>query len=139
MRTFYIFKIKKEMAIITRDTPYNLYRTIEHLYYVDEYNMGVSFKLYNDIFSTFNKEYVDKKIYSLFRNYKYYIYDNEKHMIINKYRPENTYLKVYKSHIILKSDIIKPTLLLNYLMSEDLFVCDFKNKDYFWLNELVRL
>ncbi len=138
MRTFYIFKIKKEMAIITRDTPYNLYRTIEHLYYVDEYNMGVSFKLYNDIFSTFNKEYVDKKIYSLFRNYKYYIYDNEKHMIINKYRPENTYLKVYKSHIILKSDIIKPTLLLNYLMSEDLFVCDFKNKDYFWLNEFVR-
>ena len=126
------------MAIITRDTPYNLYRTIEHLYYVDEYNMGVSFKLYNDIFSTFNKEYVDKKIYSLFRNYKYYIYDNEKHMIINKYRPENTYLKVYKSHIILKSDIIKPTLLLNYLMSEDLFVCDFKNKDYFWLNEFVR-
>ena len=41
MRTFYIFKINKEMTILTKETPYNLYRAIEHLYYLDEYDMGV--------------------------------------------------------------------------------------------------
>ena len=51
---------------------------------------------------------------------------------------EDTILKVYKSHIIIKSNMIKPNMLFNYLGSDDLFVCDFKNKDYFWLNELVR-
>lgn len=138
MRTFYVFKIKKEMTILTKETPYNLFRTIEHLYYLDEYNMDVSFKLYNDLFDSFNKDYVNKRLNSLFKNNRYYTYENDKHTIYNKYRPETTILKVYKSHIILKSDVIKPTLLVNYLMSDNLFVCDFKNKDYFWLNEFVR-
>ena len=52
MRTFYIFKINKDMTILTKETPYNLYRVIEHLYYLDEYNMDVSFKVYNNIFDT---------------------------------------------------------------------------------------
>ena len=138
MRTFYVFKIKKEMTILTKETPYNLFRTIEHLYYLDEYNMDVSFKLYNDLFDSFNKDYVNKRLNSLFKNNRYYTNENDKHTIYNKYRPETTILKVYKSHIILKSDVIKPTLLVNYLMSDNLFVCDFKNKDYFWLNEFVR-
>jgi len=138
MRTFYVFKIKKEMTILTKETPYNLFRTIEHLYYLDEYNMDVSFKLYNDLFDSFNKDYVNKRLNSLFKNNRYYTYENDKHTIYNKYRPETSILKVYKSHIILKSDLIKPTLLVNYLMSDNLFVCDFKNKDYFWLNEFVR-
>jgi len=138
MRTFYVFKIKKEMTILTKETPYNLFRTIEHLYYLDEYNMDVSFKIYNDLFDSFNKDYVNKRLNSLFKNNRYYTYENDKHTIYNKYRPETSILKVYKSHIILKSDLIKPTLLVNYLMSDNLFVCDFKNKDYFWLNEFVR-
>ena len=99
MRTFYVFKIRKEMTILTKETPYNLYRTIEHLYYLDEYNMGVSFKIYNDIFDTFNKDYVNKRISCLFKNNKYYSFEDGKHIIYNKYKPETTYLKVYKSHI----------------------------------------
>ena len=138
MRTFYIFKIKKEMTILTKETPYNLYRTIEHLYYLDEYNMGVSFKIYNELFDTFNKDYINKRIKSLFKNNRYYTNEEDIHKIDNKYRPENSYLKVYKSHILLKSNINNPALLVNYLMSDNLFVCDFKNKDYFWLNEFVR-
>ena len=140
MRTFYIFKIKKEITILTKETPYNLYKTIENLYYMDNYDMDVSFKIYNNLFDTFNKEYVNKRIYNLFKSYRYYSYDdnNDIHRIDNKYRPEESILKVYKSHIILKSDVIKPTLLTNYLMNDNLFICDFKNKDYFWLNEFVR-
>ena len=138
MRTFYIFKIKKELTILTKETPYNLYRTIENLYYQDNDTMGVSFKIYNDLFDLFNKDYVNNRIKKLFDSNRYYINDGDVHKIINKYRPENTTLKVYKSHILLKSDVINPTLLMNYLMNDNLFVCDFKNKDYFWLNEFVR-
>lgn len=138
MRTFYIFRIKREMTILTKETPYNLYRTIENLYYMDNFNMGVSFKIYNDLFDTFDCSYLNKRINNLFKTNRYYIYDDDKHKIYNKYKPETSLLKVYRSHIILKSDVINPTLLVNYLMSDNLFVCDFKNKDYFWLNEFVR-
>ena len=138
MRTFYIFKIKKEMTILTKEIPYNLYRTIESFYYYDNNNPDVSFKIYHDIFDTFNPLYVNKRINNLFKNNKHYIYNQSIHMIDNKYTNELSKLKVYKSHILLKSNVIKPTLLINYLMSDNLFVCDFQNKDYFWLNEFVR-
>jgi len=138
MRTFYIFKIKKELTILTKETPYNLYRTIENLYYLDNDSMGVSFKIYNDLFDVFNKEYINNRIENLFKNNRFYSNNGDIHYIYNKYRPENSTLRVYKSHIILKSNVIKPTLLVNYLMSDNLFVCDFKNKDYFWLNEFVK-
>ncbi len=135
MRTFYIFKIKKELTILTKETPYNLFRTIENMYYMDSYDLGVSFKIYTDIFDTFDKDYLNKRIENIFKNYRYYKRVDDIHQITNKYRPENSTLRVYKSHLILRSDVIKPTLLLNYLMSDNLFVCDFKNKDYFWLDE----
>lgn len=138
MRTFYIFKIKKELTILTKETPYNLYRTIENLYYQDNDTMGVSFKIYNDLFDLFDKDYINKRIDNLFKSNRYYSSEADIHKITNKYRPENSTLKVYKSHILLKSDVINPTLLVNYLMTDNLFVCDFKNKDYFWLNEFVR-
>lgn len=138
MRTFYIFKIKKELTILTKETPYNLYRTIENLYYLDNDKMGVSFNIFYDIFSIIDKNYLDKRIINMFKNNRYYNYEDDRHIIDNKYRPEYSVLKVYKSHIILKSDVINPTLLVNYLSNDSLFVCDFKNKDYFWLNEFVR-
>jgi hypothetical protein len=137
MRTFYIFKIKKEISIIMKETPYNLFKTINDLYYQDSNYLGVSFNVYKDIFDSFNKQYINKKIYNTFKDYKYYSRDGDVHYIYNKYRPENSSLKVFNGHIILKSDTIKPTLLINYLHSNNLFVCDFKNKDYFWLNEFV--
>ena len=138
MRTFYIFKIKKELTILTKETPYNLFRTIEHLYYLDNYDMGVSFKVFSDIFLPLDKDYINKRINNLFKNNRYSSYEEDKHTIYNKYKPESSVLIVYKSHIILKSDCLNPTLLINYLMIDNLFVCDFKNKDYFWLNEFVR-
>jgi len=100
--------------------------------------MGVSFKIYNDLFDLFDKDYINKRIDNLFKSNRYYSSEGDIHKITNKYRPENSTLKVYKSHILLKSDVINPTLLVNYLMTDNLFVCDFKNKDYFWLNEFVR-
>ncbi len=138
MRTFYIFNIKREISILTKDNPYNLYRTIESFYYFDNLNSTISFKIYNDIFNSFDKEYIDKRINNLFKNNRYYTWNEDIHKIDNKYRPEHSKLKVYKSHILLKTDVVNSLFLKNYLMTDNLFVCDFQNKDYFWLNEFVR-
>ena len=138
MRSFYIFKIKKEISILTREIPYSLYKTIDNLYYMDTYKTDISFNIFNDLFTSFDVNYMNKRIYNLFKDNRHYSFDGVVHKINNKYKPEVSMLKVYKSHIYLKSDAINPSFLVNYLMSDNLFVCDFKNKDYFWLNELVR-
>lgn len=137
MRTFYIFNIKKEMSVLTHDTPYNLYRTIESLYYLDNINLGLSYKLYDQIFDSFDKDYMNSIINRIYQNNNYYYKENNRHVIYNKYKPENSYLYIYRSHLLLKSNAVKPTLLKNYTNSDNLFVCDFKNKDYFWLSEVV--
>lgn len=137
MRTFYIFKIKKEIAILTKEIPYNLFKMIENLYYLDSSYTDLSFNLYNNLFSIIDKEYVDNRLNNLFKNNRHYEFSEGIHIINNKYKPEESYLKVYKSHIILKSNVIYPSLLVNYLSSDNLFVCDFKYKDYFWLNEII--
>ena len=125
------------MSVLTHDTPYNLYRTIENLYYLDNINLGLSFKLYDQIFESFDKDYMNGIVTRIYQNNNYYTKENNRHVVINKYKPESSYLYIYRSHLLLKSDAIKPTLLTNYTNSDNLFVCDFKNKDYFWLSELA--
>lgn len=137
MRTFYIFNIKKEMSVLTHDTPYSLYRTIENLYYLDNINLGLSYKLYDQIFDSFDKDYMNGVVSRIYKDNNYYMKENNRHVIINKYKPENSYLYINRSHLLLKSNAIKPTLLTNYTNSDNLFVCDFKNKDYFWLSDLA--
>ena len=36
MRTFYVFKINKEMSILLKDSPYNLYKTLEGIYFLNK-------------------------------------------------------------------------------------------------------
>ena len=138
MRTFYVFKIKKEIGMLTKETPYTLFKTINSLYYLDNYNNSVSFNMYTNLFNRIDKEYVDNKINKMYKENRHYTYENGIHKIHNKYLEEDTILRVYNSHIIIKSNMIKPSMLFNYFGSDDLFVCDFKNKDYFWINEFVR-
>ena len=45
---------------------------------------------------------------------------------------------VKNSHILLKTNIINKNIR-KFLPLNELFACDFENKDYFWLEELVRL
>ena len=137
MRTFYIFRIKKEMSIITHDSPYNLFKTIEDLYYLDNINLGLSYRLYESIFDSFDIEEVESRVKNTFYDNNYYFKENNKHVIYNKYKPENSSLLINRTHLLLKSDVIKPTLLVNYTKEDNIFVCDFKNIDYFWLNEIV--
>ena len=46
---------------------------------------------------------------------------------------------VNKAFLLLESNTLKPTFLNDLKEYKNLFVCDFKNKDYFWLNELVSI
>lgn len=138
MRTFYVFNIKKEISILTKDTPYNLFKTIYNLYYIDNYSSNLSYNMFDNIFNKVNKKYIDNKINNVYKDNRHYRYNKEKdiHEIHNKYLGEDTSLKVYNSYIIIRSNMIKPSMLLNYLDNNNLFVCDFKNKDYFWLNNI---
>lgn len=134
MRTYYIFKINKYFAYIYKRWPYKMYKIIEELYYTKEYDMLLSYKYYKKFAIEFNKLAINEYVYKINRENKHYQRDNNIHILNNdKYNK----LTVNNTCIILKTNDIY-SVFLNDLnnYSDNIFVCDFKNKDYFWLESL---
>lgn len=138
MRTFYIFKISKEMSILLKENPYNLFRSLEGIYYLDKTSVSVGKDLLDQIIEPINKLKYNREIYELNKNNDFYIKIGNIHRIKNKYRAEETTMTVKNSHILLETNIINKNIK-NILPLNRLFACDFENKDYFWLEELIRL
>ena len=134
MRTYYIFKINKYFAYIYKKWPYKMYKIIEELYYTKDYDMLVSYKYYKKFAIEFNKLAINEYFYNLNKTNENYYRDNNIHIINNdKYNR----LTVNNTCIMLKTDDIYSVFLndLNVYL-DNIFVCDFKNKDYFWLESL---
>ena len=82
-----------------------------------------------------NQNVINQKIYAEYKDNDYYYLVNNTHNYYNKYKGEeekvivkNTYLYCTSNTTNLK--LLKP--LTNY----SFFVCDFENKDYFWIDEI---
>ncbi len=134
MRTYYIFKINKYFAYIYKRFPLKMYKIIEELYHTKEYDILLSYKYYQRFAIEFNKLAINEYIYNLNKQNKNYQRDNNIHIIINeKYNK----LTINQMCIILKTNDIYSVFLndLNVYL-DNIFICDFKNNDYFWLDSL---
>ena len=138
MRTFYIFKISKNMTLLTEDNPYNLYKTLEEIYLLDKKSVSYGKDLLDQLIIPINKEKYNRVIYEINKDNDFYMKMGDKHTIYNRYRDESTTIIIKNSHIILQTTSINKNIT-NFLPSRNLFVCDFKNKDYFWLSKLVHI
>lgn len=138
MRTFYVFKISRDLSILMADTPYNLYKTLEGIYLLDSSSISFGKELLDQVIVPLEKDKVNKMIYEINKDNDFYMKIGDNHRIVNKYRKEETNLIVKNSHILLKTNILNKNIK-NFLPTNDFFVCDFANKDYFWLSKLVHL
>ena len=138
MRTFYIFKIKKHFAILTKNNPYTLYKTIEDIYKLKENELEQNKNLFNHIKDTFNKDVLNTNIYNSYKNKYTYTRFKDIHTINNYYTKERSRLTVNKTYLLLRSTEEVPSFLKTLSASKQkMFVCDFENKDYFWIEDLV--
>lgn len=126
------------MSVLLKDSPYNLYRSLEGIYLLDKASMGYGKELLDDIIVPIDKLKYNELIYEKNKDNDFYMKVGDNHKIINKYRKEDTSIQVRNSHILLKTNIINKDIK-KFLPLNGLFACDFENKDYFWLEELVRL
>jgi len=134
MRTYYIFKINKYFAYVYKKFPYKMYKIIEELYNTKDYDMLSSYKYYQKFAVEFNKLALNEYIYTLNKKNKNYYRDNNIHILNNeKYNK----LTINSTCLILKTNDIY-SIFLNDINANlnNIFICDFKNKDYFWLDSL---
>ncbi|MEG0794203.1 MAG: hypothetical protein RSF02_03170 [Bacilli bacterium] len=138
MRTFYVFKINKELSVLLDESPYNIYKTLEGIYLLDKTSVSYGKDMLEQVTSLIDKEKINKQIFEKNKDNDFYTLVGNNHRILNKYRQEETNIFVRRTHILITTNVL-PRNINSFLPANDLFVCDFENKDYFWLSKLVLL
>ncbi len=122
-----------------KNNPYHLFKAMEDIHNFDQKDVDLAYDLFLQIVSPFDKSKINNKIFVESKDNDFYSKFHNVHRIQNKYIPEDSMLVVNKAFLLLESNVLKPSFLTGLKEYRNLFVCDFKNKDYFWLNELVCL
>lgn len=136
MRTYFIFKIKKHYANLTKNKPYYIYKTIEDMYYLNQKELLGPNNLFLQIHEKFNTEILNSIIYDKYKEqYTYTKYQNI-HRINDYYKEEQTKMIINSRYIVIKTTKEIPTFFEIISKKSNLFICDFLNKDYFWLSNI---
>ncbi len=136
MRVFYIFKINKELKYLTRKNTLNLYYVIENMYNLrkEDYSYGVN--IFQSIAEMINRKDFNINLFNANRSNESYTKFNNIHMIYDYYSNERTKLIVNNSHLMIITSKQIPFFLNSLKFDKNLFVCDFNNKDFFWVDDL---
>lgn len=139
MRIYYIFRINKSVANLYRKQEYVLYDILTGIYRLNKTDVVLGYKFFEQFAIFFNKNNMNEYIYSTYKDNLSYIKNINKHIINDRFKNEFSSLTVYNSHIKLKTNNnISEFLKLLNTYSKDLFICDFSNHDYFWLDNIIK-
>lgn len=135
MRTFYIFKINNMFQTFYNDKSNILFKMFNEIYCSNDQDLINKFRLFEQITIPINKKIFNNYIMLKHRDDIFYTKNDNVHTIendkeISRLTINNTFLKIKSNKNI--NSFIKDI----YDSKESVFVIDFQNKDYFWINEI---
>lgn len=136
MRVYFIFSIKLEFINLYYNNKNILYSILKQIYYLDSNELKYGYNIFNQLINDIDKNDLDKFLYiKLHRNIPYSKRENI-HIYNNLYKDEVSKLIVKRSYIKLETEN-NYSSFFKYLKeyNNSLFVCDFKNQDYFFLKD----
>lgn len=135
MRTFYVFKINNMFQTFYNDKSSILFKMFNEIYNSRDDDLINNFRLFEKITIPFNKRIFNNFIMLKHRDDIYYDKKENKHFINSD--NEMTKLTVNTTHLKIKTNKNVNSFIKDIIDSkENVFVIDFKNKDYFWLNQI---
>ena len=135
MRTFYIFKINNMFQTFYNDKSNILYKMFNDIYNSKSEDLINNFRLFEQITIPFNKKIFNNYILLRHGNDLYYSRKDSIHTISSAY--EISRLSVNQTHLKIKTNKNVNSFIKDIMATKErVFVIDFKNKDYFWLNEI---
>ncbi len=139
MRIYYVFVVNDFFANFYNSKPYSLYKIFEQIYNLNNNDIILGYRIFEQIAVPFNKNNVNDYIYNKHCGELSYSRNINKHTIKNLYFDEISKLTVYNSHLKIKTNVNYPTFIDSLKQFENnIFVCDFINKDYFWLDKIEK-
>ena len=135
MRVYYLFKVNNYFYYMYKNKPFKMYKMLEEIYHTKNSDVVLTYRMFEQIASPFNKNKVNNYIDNYLKDKVYYMRSNNIHLISNNI--EYSKLSVSNSNLKIKTNINFTSffsILDNY--TDNIFVCDFINKDYFWLQNI---
>ena len=134
MRKYYLFIIKKDFYDVYKNNTNILYIILENIYHLREDDFVYGISIYNQLCQVFNREIISS--YFNGKNNKYIKKIKNKFFIDDIYASQRTCLQINYSCVVLKTNSNIPYALRVFnWYNNNIFVCDFDNKDYFFLNK----
>ena len=103
MRTYYAFLIKDSLVDFYSKRPYSLYRILEQIYKLKNNDIVLGYRLLEQVTNHFGCD-ADKFLYKRHYNELEYSKIDNRHIIKNLYSEEVTFLKVFHTHIKMKTN-----------------------------------
>lgn len=140
MRTFYIFKMKKEFVSLYQNSPGSLYNVLKHLYYMKRHEMSYGFNLFQQLTEKIDKNKLDREIYIKYHDEMVYSKNHNEHIINNLYKDEISILIIKSTYILINANRNYSSFFtILESLGDEYFVCDFVSQDYFWINDIKML
>ena len=140
MRTFYIFKMKKEFVSLYQNSPGSLYNVLKHLYYMKRHEMSYGFNLFQQLTEKIDKNKLDREIYIKYYDEMVYSKNHDEHIINNLYKDEISILIIKSTYILINANRNYSSFFtILESLGDEYFVCDFVSQDYFWINDIKML
>ncbi len=140
MRLYYVFNIKSEIITLYKDKPASLYRILENIYYMHEEDINYGFSIFKQITNRNKMIELNNEIYIKLHKDLIYSKIGNEHIINDLYHDEVSILKIRNSHLIVESNKSVSSFFKILLdINNNYFVCDFKDKDFFFINEIANL
>ena len=136
MRKFYIFKINDEFYSLTKNCPYNLYKSLEQIYRINKTNLNEAYNLFSSLCLPFDQNKLNINIFNKYKDNESYVKFNNVHMINDYFSKESSKLTINKTHLTLTTSKANPIYFDNLKNIKGIFVCDFNNVDYFYLENI---
>ena len=139
MKVYYIFRLKKEFINLYKDNPSVLFNILKSIYFLDKTEVDYGYNLFNQLISPYKKNELDKNLYVKLHKEIPYSKRKDTHCINNLYKDEISRLVVNNFYLKLEVEQENSSFIeiLNQEL-DNLFVCSFKNIDFFFLSEYLR-
>lgn len=137
MRTYYIFEVKEEFVKLYHDRPNSLYSILKQLFYLNRKDINYGIQVFSSLTNKISKQELDRQLYIKYHKDMVYTKTDTEHIINNLYKDEVSILTIKYSHLLLTTNHSYSSFF-NILVdfNSNFFVCDFKNQDYFFLNDI---
>lgn len=134
MKVYFIFDIKKEFKSLYKGNERVLYNILKQIYHLESNEIEYGYNLFNQLINKINKNDLDRKIFIKYHQDIPYSKRNQTHYINNLYKDEISRLTIKSSYMKLEvENNSKAFFKILADFSDNYFVCDFKNYEYFFL------